>query len=47
MDEEFVNYYKETGIFPRFCYGCNDYVDKLYDMGDNAPNDYCIECKPN
>ena len=45
MDEELINYYKDTGIFPRLCYGCNDYVDKLYkNEDDTLPNDLCQEC---
>jgi hypothetical protein len=36
-------FHKEHGIWPRFCYGCNEWVDQLY--GDNdSPTELCLEC---
>lgn len=36
-------YYNETGVWPYFCHGCQEWVDKLYG-DDDSPVDVCLEC---
>lgn len=36
-------FHREHGVWPRFCYGCNEWVDQVY--GDNdSPTELCLEC---
>lgn len=35
--------HKEIGIWPRYCHGCGEWVDRVY-SDDNMPVELCIEC---